>query len=100
MTPEQTVELILGVAGVILQLVYAYVPVVRDWLENYSYKGLVILGLDAVVAGALLALACSPWAVDLGIPLVCGNAAVFLILKALVLIATQQGAYLVTRKSK
>ena len=100
MTPEDTVTLILGVAGVVLQLIYKFVPIVSNWLDNFAYKGLVILGLDVVVAGALLGLACSPFGADLGIPLVCEQATVFLLLKALVLIAMQQGTFLMTKKSR
>jgi len=100
MTPEQVMELILGIAGVILQLVYKFVPAVSDWLDKFAYKGLVILGLDVVVAGALLALACSPFAADLDIALACEQGTVFLLLKALVLIATQQGTYLVTKRAR
>lgn len=99
MAPEEVMTLILAVAGVIMQIVYKYIPAVKQWLENFEQKGLVILALDVVVAGALLALACSPFAADLDITLVCDQGSVFLILKAFVLIATQQGAYLVTRKS-
>lgn len=99
MTPEQTVALILGVAGVVLQLVYKFVPSVAGWLDKLEYKGLVILGLDVAVAGALLALACSPYAASLDITLVCEQGTVFLLLKALVLIAMQQGTFLVTKKS-
>lgn len=99
MTPEQTMELILGVAGVVLQLVYKFVPAVSSWLDKFAYKGLVILALDVVVAGVLLGLACSPYAADLDISLACDQSSIFLVLKAIVLIAMQQGTFLVTKKS-
>ena len=101
MSPENTMELILGVAGVILQLVYKFVPFIKNWLEGFEFKGLVILGVDAVVAVALGLLACSAWAGQLGISLVCDASLPFLLLKAFVAIMlAQQGAYLVTRRAK
>ena len=99
MTPETVMDLILATAGVVLQLIYR-IPPVMNWLDNFAYKGLVILALDVVVAGAILGLACSPYATNLGITLLCDQSSVFLVLKALVLIGLQQGTFLVTRKSK
>ena len=99
MTPEQLSELILGIAGVIMQLLFQYVPRVSDWFQNLPNKGLVALALDVIVGAALFGIACSPFAAELGVGLACETATVFLLLKAIFILAVgQQGAYLFGKK--
>jgi hypothetical protein len=101
MTPEQLAELVLGIAGVIMQLAFQYLPWVADWYQNLPNKGLVALALDVVVGAALFGIACSPFAAELGVGLACETATVFLLLKAIFILALgQQGAYLFGRNRK
>jgi hypothetical protein len=99
MSPEQLAEVILGIAGVILQLLFQYAPWVKDWFEGLSNKGLVALALDVLVGAALFGISCSPFAEQLGVGLVCETATVFLLLKAIFILAmSQQAAYLFGRR--
>ena len=99
MTPEQLAEVILGIAGVVLQLAFQYLPWVKDWFDGLANKGLVALALDVVVGAALFGIACSPFAEQLGIGLACETATVFLLLKAIFILAmSQQATYLFGRK--
>lgn len=101
MTPEDLSTLIFGIAGVVLQLAIQYFPWVSDWYDNLSNKGLAALILDVIVGAALFGIACSPWAAELGVGLACETATVFLLLKALFILAVgQQGAYLFGRNSR
>ena len=101
MTPNDLATLIMGIAGVLLQLVIQYLPVVSDWYQNLPNKGLAALVLDVVVGAALFGISCSPFAAELGVGLVCETATVFLLLKAIFILAVgQQGAYLFGRNSK
>lgn len=99
MTPEQFAQLILGIAGVILQLVIKYLPFVAKWYDGLDNKGLAALILDVIVGAAIFGLSCTPFAADLGISIACETGTVFLLLKAIFILAIgQQGAYLFTRK--
>lgn len=93
---------ILGIAGVILSLVFSYLPSARVWLEGFENKGLIMLGLVVVVAGGYFALACSPFAADLNIVLQCSRVGFFFeVLKAVFVIASgNQLAFLYTRTNK
>jgi uncharacterized membrane protein len=92
---------ILGIAGVILSLVFSYLPSARVWLEGFENKGIIMLGLVVVVAGGYFALACSPFAADLNIVLQCSRVGFFEVLKAVFVIASgNQLAFLYTRTNK
>lgn len=98
MTPEQFATIILGVAGVILQLVIKYLPGIADWYDGLSNKGLAALILDVIVGAAIFGLSCTPFAAELGISIACETGTVFLLLRAIFILAVgQQGAYLFTR---
>ena len=42
---------ILGIAGVILSLVFSYLPSARVWLEGFENKGIIMLGRVGIVTG-------------------------------------------------
>jgi hypothetical protein len=99
MTPEQLVTVILGILGILLQLALQYWPAVHDWYQNSPQKGLLALGLSAVIGAVYFALSCTPFAADFKIALSCDKAGVFTLLNAIFVIATtQQLTYLVNRK--
>ena len=98
MNSEQLVTVILGVFGVVLQLVLKYAPKVSEWYQNHSQKGLVALGLCIAIGGAYFGFSCSPYAADLNIVLTCNRTGLFTLINAIFIIATgQQLTYLYTR---
>jgi len=101
MTPDELATLILGIAGVILQLALQYLPVVANWYDGLANKGLAALALDVVVGAALFGIACTPYAAEFGVGLACETGTLFLLLKAIFILATaQQGAYLFGRNRR
>ena len=98
MTPEQLSTTILAIVGIFLQLIFKYVPAAAAWYQNHANKGALMLGMVALTGGAYYALACSPFAAQLGIAIACSTDSVFLLLKAIFIVASsQQLAYLFTR---
>jgi hypothetical protein len=101
MTPQELSALILVIAGVLLQLSLKYAPKLSKWYNTNANKGTIALALDVLIGGILYALACSPFALDLKIPLVCDKAGIFTLLQSIFILAMgQQGAYLFGRKTK
>ena len=54
-------ELLSSVAGIVLSLIFSYVPGVRTWYDQFNpdYKRLVMLVLLAVVAVGVFGLSCA-----------------------------------------
>jgi len=101
MTPEQLVTVILVVLGVLIQLAIKYANPVYMWYENHPQKGLVTLGLDALIGASYFGLSCTPYVSEFNIALTCDQAGLFILLRAIFIIATaQQMTYLVTRNGK
>ena len=90
-------EFVSGIAGVVLSLVFSYVPTVRGWYEGLESQGksLIMLGLLVVVSGSIFGLSCA----NVLNYLTCDQAGALqlgqIFLNALV---ANQGVYLVTRK--
>ena len=100
MSPEQLSTVILGLVGVILQLIFKYVPKVKDWYEAQSNKGLIMLAFVAATSAIYFGLGCTSLAAMLGIQITCDIAGAFAMLQALFSIAsTQQLTYLFTRRT-
>jgi len=99
MTSEQLSTLILGTAGVFIQLIFKYFPSISSWYQNQVNKGLIALAVDFLVGALIFVFACVPLLQEqFNIPLVCDIDSGFLLLKALFVIAvSQQTTYLVTR---
>ena len=53
-------EMLVGVAGVVLSLLFSYIPGLRVWYAalKSEFKQLLMLGLLIVVSGAIFALGC------------------------------------------
>ena len=58
-----TSELLASIAGIVLSLVFSYVPFAKDWFEKLdgNYKRLVMLGLLVAVALVIFGLSCANW---------------------------------------
>lgn len=101
MTPTELSTTILAIIGIVLQLTFKYVPTAADWYQNHANKGALMLGFVVITGGAYYALACSPYAAQLGIAIACTTDSIFLLLKAIFIVASsQQLAYLFTRGTK
>lgn len=101
MNPEELSIVVLGIVGVILQLLFLYVPKVKTWYEAQPNKGLLMLGFTVLIGAIYFALGCTSLAIQLGIATTCDVNGLFAMLKALFIVATsQQLTYLYTRNSK
>lgn len=101
MSPEQLSTTLLAVIGIFLQLLFKYWPTAANWYQVHPNKGSLMLGMVVIAGGAYYALACSPWAVQLGIAIACSTDSIFLLLKAIFIVASsQQLAYLFTRGTR
>lgn len=98
MSPENLANIILGVLGVVLQLVFRYVPKVQVWYSGQANKGLWMLIFVALTGAAYFGLSCTPYAAELGVSLSCDQASLFTLLRALFIMASSnQLTYLYTR---
>ena len=75
--------IILGIAGVVLSLIFTYFPAAQKWYDAQSNKGLLMLAFNVVVAGAYFGLSCTPFAAQLHISVSCDQVGVFAMLQAL-----------------
>lgn len=68
-----TAEQLAGTAGVVLSLIFSYVPSLNTWYGGQSklVKRLVMIVLLAIVAGGAYGLTCAGLGTFLGITLVC-----------------------------
>lgn len=106
-------DVISGLAGAMLSLVFSYVPGVKEWFEGLdgTQKRLVMLGLLVLAAVMLMVLACSGLAVDFGVQaappestpvgvLACDRAGIVALVRAFLAAAVvNQTAYMLTPKS-
>lgn len=100
LAPEDLSALILGIAGVVLQLAATYVPGFSDWYQNLPNKGLAMLALVGVIGFVYFGLACTPLGTMLNIQLACTLPDLFVLLRAIFLIAMGQIAtYMYTKKN-
>lgn len=90
MTPTELSTTILAIVGIALQLFFKYVPKANDWYQSHTNKGALMLVFVVLTGGAYYALACSPYAAELGIAIACTQASIFLLLKAIFIVATSQ----------
>lgn len=89
-------EILVGIAGVVLSLLFSYIPGLRTWYAALitETKQLIMLGLLVLVTGAIYALGCYG-IVDTGIE--CGKAGIIALVQMLILgVVSNQAAYLIT----
>lgn len=92
-----------GAAGVLLSLIFAYVPGLRPWYAGLDgdTKRLVMLGALVVVALAVYGLSCAGWDALIGVSVTCDQAGAVALGRAFVmaLIANQAAFPLLPAKA-
>jgi hypothetical protein len=99
---EMTAENLAAICGVVLSLIFSYMPGLSGKWENLlpEIKRLIMLGMLVVVAGVAFGLACSGWGADFWIVLTCDKAGFVGLVQALIYaVMANQTAYLITKKS-
>lgn len=93
-------DTILYVVGVVVSLLFSYVPKLKDWYEaQHGYKALIMVGLIAIVSAAFFGLSCTTLAAALGIQVACTSEGALAVALAFIkIIIANQAAYLLTRK--
>jgi len=91
-------ELLASIAGIILSLVFSYIPGVNDWFETLEakYKQAIMGGLLIVVAGAIFGLSCGNVIDTVACTQEGAKEAFMVLIDALV---ANQAVYLLTRKA-
>ena len=101
MTPIEISNVLLFVLGVLLQLVFLYIPEAKTWYQRQSHQGLLMLGMVVLLGVAIFGLSCTPLVVYLHIAIACTVGDAFNLLGAIVIIATgNQLTYLFAPQSK
>lgn len=96
-----TPELLMSIAGILLSLIFSYVPGISDWYEQFdpNKKRVVMLVLLLFVTASMLGLACAGFGSDFGIGVACDRLGVTELVKALIAaIIANQAAYLISPK--
>ncbi|HEX7974025.1 MAG TPA: hypothetical protein VF498_06430 [Anaerolineales bacterium] len=92
-------ELLAGIAGAALSLLFSYAPGCREWFERLpgERKRLVMLGLLALAAVGVFGLSCLGWAGALGLPeLACSQGGVLVLARLLLAaVMANQSAFLI-----
>lgn len=96
-------EVLVGLAGVVLAILFEYVPGLTDWynqLKN-NYQRLLMLGMLVVVAGVVFGLNCEGWFAG-KIPVVeCSQEGIEeLIWLVVVAVASNQGTHRILPRSE
>lgn len=89
-------EFLAGIAGVVLSLLFSYVPGLNAKFAalEATYKRLIMLALLFVTGAAVYGLACAGWAADFGLAVTCDKAGLVQLLQAFGVAAiANQGAY-------
>lgn len=95
-----TSDMIVSIAGILVALVFTYIPGAKAWLDGQTpeFKRLFMLGVMFLVAGGALLLACTGFASDFGLLLTCDRAGIVGLVKAFVIaFGANQATYQVTK---
>ena len=97
-TPENLATLILGIAGVALQIIFKFAPKISTWYDAQVNKGLWMLGFVVLTGTLYFGLSCTPLAGQFGIQVSCTVPDAVVMAKALFIIAAGQSlTYAYTR---
>ena len=69
--PNDVTPIILGLCGLILSLVFSYVPAVKIWYGNQKNNGLIMVAFVAGVSAIYFVLSCTPFGAQLNIQVAC-----------------------------
>jgi len=97
-----SVETLTAIAGAILSLAFSYLPGLNRWYQalDGTAKRLLMLAVLTVTAFAVYALACTPYAGLLQIPLTCDAAGAISLLRLLLsALIANQAVYSLTPRS-
>ena len=97
-----TAEILSGICGVILSLIFSYIPGRESWWAGLEPAGkrLVMLVLLVLVSVSVYLLACVGWAADFNLAVTCDRSGfVVLITAFLYAVMGNQSAYQLTKKS-
>lgn len=84
--------------GVIISLLFMYLPGLKTWYDKQVNKALIMLGVLAVVSLGYFGLSCVPW-IDMGIAVKCTLGGFMSVLIAfLQIVVGNQNSYLLTRR--
>lgn len=96
-----TPEFLTSAAGILLNVIFTYIPGATDWFERLKppHKALFMLGLSVVIAGVVYGANCYGWAGGLGLPeAACTQTGLVELARLLAItFASNQVAYLGTR---
>jgi hypothetical protein len=96
-----TSENLSAICGVLLSLVFSYVPGLNArWNELAAeIKRLAMLILLVLVTGSVFGLACSGWGAEFGVTIDCSRAGLVSLINALIYaVMANQSTYMITRK--
>jgi hypothetical protein len=86
-TPASLQTIVLGIAGVLLSLLFTYVPAAKAWFDSKSNKGLLMLGFVILVSLAYFGLGCTSLAAQLSIAVTCDQAGILALGQMIVTVA-------------
>ena len=69
--PNDVTPIILGICGLILSLIFSYVPAVKVWYGNQKNNGLIMVLFVAIVSAAYFGLSCTNLGTQLNIQVAC-----------------------------
>lgn len=78
-SPAELSIMLQGIVGVVISALFKYVPKLEKWYKGLPHQGVTMLAMVAVVGAIYFALACTPYAVALGIAIACEGATWFLL---------------------
>jgi len=94
-----TAELLSSISGIVLSLIFSYIPGVNEWFKPLAnkYKQAIMGGLLVLVAGATFGLSCA----DVVDGVTCDKAGALALVSYLITaLISNQAAYLMTKPDK
>jgi hypothetical protein len=101
MSIDLTPAFITGIAGVVISLLFEYVPKLHDWYNGLlnNYQKLVMLGIMVAIVAIIFGLNCAGWFVDYIPAMTCDKVGIQTAIVALVsAITANQVTYLISPK--